>query len=258
MFARTREKRTTLVLALCGITIGIVLALTRSLPKSRKEVSALTAIETQAGREERVTGAPLGDKSATSAPRETRAENPTVPSHAYDGAAGSGAVQPVLETDPTAPHYDAAKVASVMDNVGYDELFAREPVDPTWAAPMQQRIETLAEKDLLAGEIDGQIDSVQCRTQICRVVISGADSNSLSKAWRMFSISNPAPVRAPGGRNGLTVVVYAVFPPKTRSLQANRELYPRMRAAMLEGTRRIHRQHAGELPPDVPSLLPEQ
>jgi len=76
-----------------------------------------------------------------------------------------------IETNPRAVDYDAAKLLEAT-GMSMADAFAREPRVASWADPMEQQQRQALEEGLREAFPLANVESSECRTAMCRTVIS--------------------------------------------------------------------------------------
>jgi hypothetical protein len=163
-----------------------------------------------------------------------------------------------LQTDPRAPDYDAARLVKVTGK-SVASIFAAEPRDPVWAPAMEQRQREIARKDIEAVGLTGKIRNVECKTQVCKVILEAPDQTALTQTRRLFEIANLATMSTAGrseGPPGLSEARYIMFDTRWRDLEANQEMYKTMRQRKLQQLTEMRKGRA--LDPDEPPSIPRE
>lgn len=136
---------------------------------------------------------------------------------------------------PGMPGYDPAKL-SLLGKAEASELFEREPRDETWAVPMEANIERRLAYDLGFMEPSAEVESIECRTNICLIELKAGEWSRAG--FFATQVLGNADIHSMAGyeeREGtIHHSLFAVYGADHRELEDNQAWYAQHRAAVLE------------------------
>lgn len=147
---------------------------------------------------------------------------------------------PRLVTNANDPGYDPSKLSKF--GISLSEIFPNEPRDPVWALPMEERIVKGMAADLAEVFPDMKVNSVECRTMMCAIVIESQQRKDLTLLSPMMSwaiYGNVQEVNISRNPSENTATWYCLFEREWRDLEKFKGFSEQARADSIAARRLI-------------------
>ena len=182
------------------------------------------------------TDEPEAPSAATRPPNEP-APGPAIPPKLIRG----GPAKSLVQVDPRAPDYDFERVYRVLDG-DVQGIHTAEPRDPVWSPAMDKKVTGNLGRDLETSGLQAKINSVDCRTSTCKLVIEAKTEKELDVAVDLVQDLRVGDYVSFGGAaEGLPhgFVLYMGFSKEWRSLATHDRAYSGFRQRQLAIMRKL-------------------